>query len=347
MSDEDFDVDLPVTLDESSPYSDTTQLDQPIFLVALSNLARMIKPLVLTINPRGISNDLLRFYAESLGSCMQAFPTDLQLSSNTPLDPVNLPPIAAFQNTCLLVYRQNLSPQCPQEQRLRAIDQCLNVACDTATFLNRCMHVQPHFVDWKTRLSTSASTLLCTHIWRCALFTIHRGHHDASLTLIRSLAIISDARDIVVHCGRHISFFLHQLLSRRDESASPASLDADEDLLAYLSADLQSNGRAAWIWGDNTQQRSPGSPKTDGSYFPQTSSSPPTRPNRHLSEMERHDWGGWEYIERTIQNLQQQQQQQPRAQPRAPPPPHLSAQMQGQQQQQQQPRNRMDIAHIT
>jgi hypothetical protein len=309
----------------------------------------MIKPLVLTINPRGISNDLLRFYAESLGSCMQAFPTDLQLSSNIPLDPVNLPPIAAFQNTCLLVYRQNLSPQCPQEQRLRAIDQCLNVACDTATFLNRCMHVQPQFADWKTRLSTSASTLLCTHIWRCALFTIHRGHHDASLTLIRTLAIIGDARDIVLHCGRHISFFLHQRLSRRDGSASPASLDADEDLLAYLSADLQSNGCAAWIWGDNIQQRSPGSPKRDGSYFPQTSSSPPTRPNHHLSVKERHDWGGWEYIERTIQTLQQQQQQQqqPRAQPRAPPPPHLSSQMQGQQQLQQQPRNRMDIAHIT
>jgi hypothetical protein len=329
ISDEDFDVDLPAMLDECSPYSDTTQPDQPTFLVSLSHLTRMIKPLVLTIYPRGISNELLRSYAESLASCMQSFPHDLQLSSNTPLDPINLPTITAFQNTCLLVYRQNLSSQCAPEQRLQAIEQCLNVACDTSSFMSRCMCVQPHFPDWRSRLSTSASTLLCTHLWRCTLFTLHRGYHDASLTLIRSLATIGDDKEIVIHCGRYISFFLQQVLSRMEKSIS---LDTDEELLAYLSADLQSNARTAWIWGET---QSPSHPPRDGSYFPR-----PASPalNRHLSDKERNDWGGWEYIERTVLQLQQQQLL---LQPRSLP--HPSAQMQSQQQ----PRNRMDISHIT
>ena len=325
-------------LDECSPYSDTTQPNQPMFLVSLSHLARMIKPLVLTIYPRGISNELLRSYAESLARCMQSFPTDLQLSPSTPLDPINLPPITAFQNTCILVYRQNLSPQCAPEQRLQAIDQCLNVACDTASFLSRCMCVQPQFADWRTRLSTSASTLLCTHLWRCTLFTLHRGYHDASLTLIRSLAIIGDAKEIVVHCGRYISFFLQQILSRMENSIPPTSLDTDEELLAYLSADLQSNGRTAWVWGD---AHTPNNPPRDGSYFPRPSS---PALNRHLSEKERNDWSGWEYIERTVLQIQLQQQQQ-QQQPRALP--HPSSQMPTQVHAQQQPRNPMDISHIT
>jgi hypothetical protein len=330
INDEDFDVEVPTLYDEDSPYSDTTQPDQPIFLIALSNLARLIKPLVLTYNPRGISNDLLRSYAESLAACMQTFPGDLQLSSTTPLDPINLPVITSFQNTCLLMYRQNLSPQCSQEQRIQAIDQCVNVACDTASILNRCMCVQLQFADWQNRLATSASTLLCTHLWRCALFTIHRGYHDASLTLIRALATIGDAKEIVLNCGRYLSFFLRQTLSRM-EKIPPSHLDTDEELLAYLSADLQSNHRTAWIWEDDHTSR------REDSYFPK-SSPPPV--NHHLSENERNDWGGWEYVERTVQQLQQQQRQR---QPRSLPLPLPQIQTQGQQQ----PRNRMDISHIT
>ena len=336
INDEDFDVEHPPLVDEDSPYSDTTQPDQPTFLIASSNLARLVKPLVLAYSPQGISNDLLRSHAESLALCMQTFPNDLQLSSTTPLDPINLPAVTAFQNTCLLLYRQNLSPQCPQEQRLQAIDQCVNVACDTASFLRRCMCVQPQFADWHSRLAASASTLLCTHLWRCILFTIHRGYHDASLTLIQSLATIGDSKGMVINCGRYISFFLRQILSRREESFSPAQLDTDEELLAYLSADLQSNARTAWIWGE-TQDA--GTQIRENPYFPE--SSPPPL-NRHPSEQERNDWGGWEYIERTVQLLQQQQQrQQPRALPQPQPVP------QNQTQTPQQPRNRMDISHIT
>lgn len=302
----------------------------------MSHLARMIKPLVLTIYPRGVGNELLRSYAESLASCMQSFPVDLQLSSTTPLDPTNLPIITAFQNTCLSVYRQNLSPQCAPEQRLQAIEQCLNVACDTASIMTRCMCVQPQFADWRSRLSTSASTLLCTHLWRCTLFTLHRGYHDASLALIRSLATIGDAKAITIPCGRYISFFLQQMLSRMENPTPSASLDTDEEALAYLSADVQSNARTAWIWGDT---QNPSNPPGDSSYFPHLSS---PALNRRLSEKERNDWGGWEYIERTVLQLQlQQQQQQPRALP------HSSSQTQPHAQAQQQPRNRMDISHIT
>jgi hypothetical protein len=335
INDEDFDVNVPIFYDEDSPYSDTPQPDQPVFLIALSNLARLIRPLVLAHNPRGISNDVLRSHAESLAACMQTFPADLRLSSTTPLDPINLPVVTSFQNTCLLVYRQNLSPQCPQEERIQAIDQCVNVACDTANFLSRCMRVQPQFADWQHRLATSASSLLCTHLWRCTLFTIHGGYYDVSLTLIRALATIGDAKEIVLNCGRHISFFLRQTLTRM-EKPHPSALDADEELLAYLSGDLQSNHRTAWIWKENTHNNTF---RRDNSYFP-TSSPPPF--NRFLSEKERNDWGGWEYIERTVQQIQQQQRQQ---QARSLPQP--LPQMQAQTQAHQQPRNRMDISHIS
>ena len=326
INDEDFDIEHPTLLEEDSPYSDMTQPDQPTFLIASSNLARLVKPLILTYNPRGLSNDLLRLHAESLATCMQTFPNDLQLSSSTPLDPINLPPVTAFQNTCLLLYRQNLSPRCPQEQRLQAIDQCVNVACDTASFMNRCMSVQPQFADWHTRLAASASTLLCTHLWRCTLFTIHRGYYDAALTLTRSLATIGDAKEIVDDCGRYISFFMRQITSRLDKSFPPAQIDVDEEILVYLSADLQSNGRTAWIW-EETQDITPSI--RSNSYFPNLS--PPSNP----PSKERNDWGGWEHIERTIQHLQQQQ--------RRKQPPQIPTQTPTQQQ----PQNRMDIAHIT
>ncbi|KAB8300487.1 hypothetical protein EYC80_000653 [Monilinia laxa] len=164
------------------------------------------------------------------------------------------------------------------------------------------------------------------HIWRCTLFLLFGGHFDAAITCIRAAAIIGYSREVNVACGRHIAFFLSTLIEKKRSSSmkgreAPGYLgqrigryEMDEEVLAYLSGDLQ-GGDEAWIWQgrDVMGMRSPGvsagSSSTGGSP---TLSREGDRDREMrglsgvtgsggnllvLSEAEARDWGGWERVQ--------------------------------------------------
>ncbi len=171
-------------------------------------------------------------------------------------DPRSAAPAICLQNARLVTHRHNLSPVNAPEVRRAALDSCVAISRDTARFISRLPCSQPGtaldhdmmMTDWNTkRLGPIASALFCTHLWRCTLFLCFRGHFGEARRCARVLATIGDLRAVNVACGRHAAFFLGTLLDwtqrRPGEDAG-----ADEEMLAYVSGDLQCDRANAWVW---------------------------------------------------------------------------------------------------
>jgi len=299
----------------------------PTLLLATVHVARLMAPLAKLFRSLCITNETLAKFESHLGECMQLYPRPLQLTSSAALDPCIIAPLLYFQNTRLLLHRHNLSPSCSPEQRCQAIEQCLHAARDTANILSRCMipHAQSH--EWEQRFILSSTTLICTHLWRCMLFLIFRQLHDAFFLVLRAAATIDASRAVNMCCGRHLSFFLRRLIERFEQRPT-IDLDQDEELLVYLSGDLQGSTNS-WVWGNTetgthlSRRQKHGRPKHAASlqeHEAHPSGSGPQSPSwdSMLSEEEQHDWGGWQQIERSAQYLQQLQEKQRHQ----PPLPH-------------------------
>lgn len=94
--------------------------------------------------------------------------------------------------------------------------------------------------------------------------------------------------------GRYVSFFLKCLLERLQHGNSQA-LDQDEEIIAYVSGDMQGTTDGSWIW-----QGSETGSKLEA--IPSQTSPNPTAQNGHGSERE-NDWEGWDWVERTVEYL--------------------------------------------
>jgi len=135
-----------------------------------------------------------------------------------------------------------------------------------------------------------------------------------ALTLVQASAAIGDLRNKNTACGRFLAFFLDKLITRLRAGASVESLELDEEMLAYASADLQGCADEAWIWSGSDM----GTSLNQVNGF--TSAPQDGAPSGPLSERETQDWGGWEHIQRTLQQLLQDKQG-----TQALPPPSLPA----------------------
>ncbi|KAJ9609775.1 hypothetical protein H2200_006103 [Cladophialophora chaetospira] len=312
INDDECDTEYPQVLDEERLMADDVHTPlPPTLLLSHIHIARLMAPLAKTFRSLCITSEALTRFESHLGECLHLFPRPLQLSSTTALDPCIMGPLISFQNTRILLHRHNLSPSCSPEQRAQAIEQCLHASRDTATILSRCMlpHVQSH--DWEQRFILSASGMLCTHLWRCMLFLLFRQLYDAFFLLLRAASTINDSRSINICCGRHLGFFLRNLVERI-EKPNPVDIDQDEELLVYLSADLQSSTNS-WVWGNTetgthlSRRQKHGRPKNaQNEHEPQGTpgAKSPSWENM-LSEEEQHDWGGWQHIEQSARYLQQ------------------------------------------
>ncbi|OCT50869.1 C6 transcription factor [Cladophialophora carrionii] len=312
INDDECDTEYPQVLDEERLMADDLHTPfPPTLLLANIHIARLMAPLAKTFRSLCITSEALTKFETHLGECLHLFPRPLQLSSTAGLDPCIMAPLISFQNTRLLLHRHNLSPSCSPEQRAHAIEQCLHASRDTASALSRCMlpHVQAH--DWEQRFVLAASTMLCTHLWRCMLFLLFRQVWDAFFLLLRAASTIDDARSINICCGRHLSFFLRCLVERV-EKASSIDIDQDEELLVYLSADLQASTNS-WVWGSAetgthlSRRQKHGRPRNTHNEHEAQGSSGAKSPSwdNMLSEEEKHDWGGWQHIENSARYLQQ------------------------------------------
>ena len=145
--------------------------------------------------------------------------------------------------------------------------------------------------------------------------------------ILRATSIIGDTKAINNCCGRHLAFCLRKMVEKFDQPAS-IDLEQDEEILVYLSGDLQASTNS-WVWGSAetgthlSRRQKHGRPKAMSHDSDQTSPTSAQSPSwdSMLSQEEQQDWGDWQGITRAARYLTQIQEKrlrQPPAQPERP-----------------------------
>ena len=327
INDDECDTEYPDVLDEERGTFDTSAAAVPppaTLLLASVHVTRLLAPLSKLFRSLCITNETLTKFESHLVGCLRLLPPSLQLSSTNPIDPRGVYPLIYFQNTRLMLHRHNLSPSCSAEQRSQAIEQLLLATRETAAVISRCMTAQAHPQEVEQRLSLAATTLFCTHIWRCMLFMLFRPLDDAFFVLLRACRIIGSTKAVNISCGRHLTFCLRKLIDKM-EQPGPPDLDQDEEMLVYLSGDLQASTNS-WVWGNAetgthlSRRQKHGRPKQISRDSDSLSPVPVQSPSwpSTLSSEEQQDWGGWQQVDGAARYLQQLQEKRRRQQQMLP-----------------------------
>ncbi|KAF3891955.1 Fungal specific transcription factor domain-containing protein, variant [Trichophyton interdigitale] len=328
--DEDCDISLPSSIEEQLIQEGTPAPDQKSNpLLVIVHIMRCVSQLTKALKSLVISSDTLELFDRHFRACLNSFPADYHMQSNQYLDPRSLSPVIILQNTRLVLHRHNLSPGCPPEIRNIAMDHCLAVARDTTGILTRCMRLPtpgepgaPSKVngdDWRYLLAAAATSVICKHIWRCILLLLCRADYAAALVCIQACSAIGDARAVNIASGRYITFFLKFLLEKQQKEGSFNFVD-DEELMAYVSGDLQSSMDTSWVWRSTCSNPSldlgakpPSSTLVTSSPPLMTESADTGRADGAETNDQAQDWGGWGWVEMVTQRLLAEQQQQSNA----------------------------------
>ncbi|KAH7040231.1 fungal-specific transcription factor domain-containing protein [Microdochium trichocladiopsis] len=311
INDEDCDVQLPEPYDDHHLHFEGpvhplngTALTHSIHKVI--NVVRSFSALRHAMSSTTILPKQLTALDAHLAYCQRQFPAPCDPASDAKIGPYMLVPLAYLLSARLALHRHNMAPECPRELRVDAIEACTAISADTALLVARTQS-----------LEDVATSLLTAHIFRCVLFLLLRGWYDRALTCILALKSIDCRRDAAIPCGRYIAFFVSVLASRHSEVTGPRSAqpgyhgnvpyggvpgpvsDAllyDQELLTYLSADLQGGLESGWVWdraeSDNaTILRPVGGGLADHN-------------NRTgLTTDEQQSWGGWDNLLAAVRDL--------------------------------------------
>lgn len=342
IDDLDCDVSLPAGLDDHFIHDGGMLVPngaEPLThsLLAIIHVVRSYGTLNRSLSSPVIAPTRLATFDQYFGSCLRTFPPICDPASTVRLSPNLLNPLIYLLHARLLLHRHNLTPACPTGVRLAAIEQCTHTALETASYLARVGSDAPD----------TATSMLTMHVFRCSLFLLFAGHLEPAMVCVRALAAISTRRDVAVACGRYLSFFVSALGQKRAEieayynsriinpgmgqpfapppaRPSPAVLQEalleDEELLAYISADLQGSSDMAWVWAGGEREVSnhipPGfangpqdSSITGGQLFN-------VEARTGLSDADARDWGGWDRLEGMLRGVPI-----PSSAPPAPTPP--------------------------
>ena len=254
-----------------------------------------------------IKQNTLRTFDDHFHASLKAFPPNFQPESREPLDPRSIGSIVALINTRIILHRHNLSVSCTPDVRATAMELCCQASMDTAHLLSRAAPILDKRVvdnrvpgggyEWAggpTVLGQTASTMLASHIWRCTLILLFCAHYDAALICLRTSAAIGSHREINVACGRNLAFFINTLIEKR-RAGGPIRDMRDEELLAYVSGDMQANTEHGWVWqGSETGTALqnvvlPGQTEGKEEWIGNMKGS--------LNENESNGWGGWDRAE--------------------------------------------------
>ncbi|KAM0277563.1 hypothetical protein ACHAQH_005682 [Verticillium albo-atrum] len=326
IDDSDCDVSLPAGVDDHYIHEGGIVVPpgrEPLnhSLLAIINVVRSYSALSKTLAAPVVAPSRLATFDQTFANYCRSFPPACDAASGASLSPHLLAPYTYVLHARLVLHRHNLAPACPPEVRFAAIEQCTHTALETAALLMRTT----------TTLADGATALLTSHIFRCALFLLISGHWDQAVTCVRSLASIDARRDVALPCGRFIAFFVTTLGAKRVEHAAllaratpprssfappppppmsgPRALqDAllrDEELLAYVSADLQAAPNCAWVWagGEREGILSPTSPGTIMSGGGAGSGLFSAQQRTGLTEQEISEWGGWSRLDAAVRGL--------------------------------------------
>jgi hypothetical protein len=326
IDDGDCDVSLPAGVDDH--YLSDAGVRVPVgleplthSLLAVIHVVRSYTALVRTLATPVIAPTRLSTFDQHFVACLRSFPPpcDPALGANVPLQPQFLGPLAYLLHARLLLHRHNLAPSCAPDVRMTAIEQCTHTALDTASLIART----------SSSLADIATALLTTHLFRCSLFLVLAAYPDHAITCVRALAYINSRRDVAASCGRFIAFFVSTLCSKRAEYASYAAqttplqafapprartvgsvptlfqeaLLRDEELMVYVSADLQGSPGSGWVWAGAERDLPvhPSGLATAGGGAGSSLFSSLQRTG--LTEEENQEWGGWERLEIAIRSL--------------------------------------------
>ena len=317
---EDCNVGMPSPVDDQYmvpgiPWASSPSPEQSTsYLLPLIQVIGGIARLLRILKSDRLSKAALQAYDSHFNQRVNESPVQHRGQTHSYIDPTELPPIIYLQNARLMLHRHNLRPICDSAERSAAIDHCVLVAKDTAGFLRRCMQPsgEPRSREaeqnetWESRMISASSAFFCTHLWRCTLFLCFRFHFEDALSCARASAILDNSRPVNVDCGRYLAFFLHEMISKMDQGAQ---LDTDEEMIAYVSGDLQGSFENSWIWQDSQAAVHLGKPlqvsgETDEKGM-KIQSHKPARPQ--TNELDRH---GWDHILRIMERLSRQREQQ-------------------------------------
>lgn len=309
IEDDDCDVALPVAVDDH--YIHDAGLLVPSGASPLTNLmvpvihvVRAVGPLIKTLKAPVISPAILATFDAHFASCMLAFPLSCHLALSasptlqTPLDPRILAPVCYLTNARLIVHRHNLSTYCPHDIRVHALEQCIKISVESANLIERAMNGASPAIFGKM-----VNAMTCTHIWRCTLFLLYGGCWDAALRCIRASAAVGTSRNINVACGRNIAFLLSVLIEkRRNPEFARDARELDEEVIAYVSGDVQASTERSWVWLGSETAMNHGGTAVDGERRPMVlgGSDSSTAP---LNDAESREWGGWERVEYLVDVL--------------------------------------------
>ncbi|OMP83025.1 hypothetical protein BK809_0001217 [Diplodia seriata] len=360
IDDEDCEVSWPAAVDDSyiQPHGISRPSPGQPMMITLHNtipVMRFLGQLKKTLKARTIGAATLQTYEDYFRAIMSSFPETYQLAPESYVDPGVLTSVLVLPFARFHLSRHNLSSACHPAERIDALNRCLAVAQDTAKYISRSMLSPPAFHDgagepgfrgdsWQARILATAKHMLCTHLWRCTLVLCFRAEYVAALTCVRASAAIGSARKVNMACGRNLSFFLDRLTERiQSGTGSQTMLEVDEEMLAYVSGDLQGSTENSWVWvgsdtgiklnaptttqGQNAlnaaavakdpsqaRKASGGSSENGEPMQEDNERYPAPRMNSMLTDKESREWGGWERIERQIATLLEEQRSRHHAQ---------------------------------
>ncbi|KAF4977569.1 hypothetical protein FZEAL_5940 [Fusarium zealandicum] len=323
IDDEDCDVSLPAGVDDQYIHEGGMLVPngaEPLThsLLAVIHVVRSYTSLLAALTSPALATNHLSALDAHFKKCLGTFPAACDPSSTVPLAPHFLAPLAYLFHARLLLHRHHLDPGYAPEARLASLENCTRISLETTSLLHR---------SNTALLADGATALLTAHIFRCTLFLLLTGYLDNAVTAVRALASIDRRRDSTVACGRYLAFFVSTIGSKRaeytnylarnapsafgsprpsvDQTALLQMLSRDEDLIVYVSADLQASPDASWLWAG--LERETPVPRSSSPLLTQaaTASSALVSPEARtgLDEMDGREWGGWTRLEAAIRNL--------------------------------------------
>ncbi|KAF1914802.1 fungal-specific transcription factor domain-containing protein [Ampelomyces quisqualis] len=276
-------------------------------------MARLYAPLYQALKSSIITPQKLNSFDEDFRAKMSLLPEPLRTGSSAALDTKALPPLFTLLSSQFHLYRRNLTPLCRVHERADALSRCISIAQDTAKYISRTLH-SPTRPDskqtWHTKVALVASNMMCLHLWRCMLVLCFRGDYDAAFLCLHLSSAIGKTRRINGECGRHMIFFVDQLLSRmRSGHGDPQQLEHDEEILAYVSGDIQSNIEHSWVWTDTnpmlpkpSQHSSCHTRRSHGGDEPMRDAYP-LRTSAGSPDQNESEWDDWPRLEHMVRQL--------------------------------------------
>lgn len=312
------------------PLSPITSFQAQATPALMMHIVRMVEGLRKTMKAKVIPAAVLKQYDDYFRQIQVSYPQQVQPHVDSYLDPFSLSVSFPLMAARFILFRHNINIYAQPQERTDAINRILSVAQESARLISRTMQPSPTSpnnspysgpsTSWRDRMKSQASNGICRHIWRCTLVLAFRGDYDTALICVRASGAIGSMRKHNIACGRYLSHFLDKLQERVERGLySQQSLEADEEMIALLTGDMQGHMEDSWIWaGSEKRAHTASSPlpleatttlnlrQSNGTAAPDLPYTP------LLSEKEINDWGGFERLERVLESIKEEQKRQER-----------------------------------